>query len=348
MRKTKDEIINEAYRKVADKHPEINDKRLLELLTRKYIMRNKLIKAGVLFLLGGLMLLCGATLGKYDSYWFVGLLAGLAMMCGALFEIIAVFMFAKAMHGPLTPDEKEELKYYDDIEKGGKPEDVPAKYDNSSYIEYEKNRYENASPVKKPTILFGRLSLFLKLFILIVFVIGLFNTIYGVYNVLTYEERNKNSVEVVARVIDMETQYDSNDNVEIKYTYEYSFGGKTYTMSETSSPGRDYSKTILIDSKNPSVVIYNDGKTSIMVGIIALFVSIFLLVYSLLKVRKMDGTLSILSLLWLGFAAAAIAFAIVGVYTLRKGEILGGCLFVFVGCPVWILAALLFRKVFDK
>ena len=35
MRKTKDEIINEAYRKVADKHPEINDKRLLELLSIK-------------------------------------------------------------------------------------------------------------------------------------------------------------------------------------------------------------------------------------------------------------------------------------------------------------------------
>lgn len=348
MNKTR---IDKAYDHIANKHPDITNKRHLELLTRIYIMRQKKIESG-LFVLGGFVLTLIASyiaplLENISSY--IDLLVSLLHLGGPVLVIVGACKFAKAMHDPLTPNEAKELAAYDSIEKGGKTDVDLSEYDNSAVIQYEQEKYNEASPLQKFVILTKRIPTLVMLIIVGLTIGGVISVVSGTHNILTYEERNKNAVSVQAIVVDVKESYDSDENeTEYRYKYEYTYEGKTYTTTDTSYSEREIGsfKTIIIDSTNPDFIINNNGKSTLITGIILVTVSIIIFVYSLIKVKDLDNSFSLLSLLWMPFAAAAIGFAVWGVSWIINGN-WAGLLILFLGCPAWLLGMFMFRMVFN-
>ena len=351
MSKTEKSKINRAYESVANKHPDITNRRHLELLTRIYIMRQKKIESG-LFVLGGFVLTLIASytaplLENISSY--IDLLVSLLQLGGPVLVIVGACKFAKAMHDPLTPNEARELAVYDSVEKGGKTDVELSEYDNSAVIRYEKEKYNEASLLQKFIILTKRIPTIVMLIIVGLTIGGVISVVAGTHNILTYEERNKNAVSVQAIVVEIKESYDSDkEETEYRYKYEYSYDGKTYTTTDTSYSEREIgsSKTILIDSTDPEKIIKNDGKTTLITGVILVVVGIIIFAYSLHKVRDLETPFSLLSLLWMPFAAAAIAFACWGIAMLVNGEWLG-FLIIFLGCPTWLAGMFMFRMVFN-
>ncbi len=351
MRNTEKSKINKAYEHIANKHPDITNKRHLELLTRKYIMCQKMIQAG-LFLFGGYllwMLMYKISPVLENSIPPVAFLVSLLNLAAPVFVIVGVCKFAKAMHDPLTPNESSELEVFNLIEKGGRTDIDISSFDDSAYLRYEQEKYSNASPLKKLLILMKRTPLLIWFFVVILTVMGIVFSVMGTQNILTYEERNENAVTVQAIVVDIDESYDANaEKNEYEYTYEYTYNGKTYTTFDTSFSERAIgsSKAILIDSKNPEKVIENDGKSTLTAGLICLSIGILIFVYSLFNVRDLERQFSIFSLFWMIFAAAAIGFAVWGISWIIAGN-WAGLVIILLGCPVWIIGMFLFRGVFN-
>ena len=352
MRKSEQVKIEKAYEHIANKHPNITNRRHLELLTRKYIMRKKMMQACLFFFGGGLLMaVCSQVSATHgDSLPLLRLLASTLAVAGSVCEIIGVFKFVKALHEPLTPNESSELELYDLIEKGGRTDIDLSEFDDSAYLRYENEKYNHASKPKKLLILMKRIPKFVCMFIVVLTVTGISSSISGVHNIMTYEERNKNAVTVHAVVVDIEESYDADsESIRYKYTYEHTYNGKTYTTSDSSSLERAIgsSKSILIDSINPEKIIVNDGKSKLTTGLICLSIGILIFVYSLFNVRDLEKPFSIFSLFWMGFAAAAIGFAVWGISWLIAGN-WGGLLIILVGCPAWLIGMFLFRGVFNS
>lgn len=351
MSKSEQFKIDKAYEHIVNKYPDITNKRHLELLTRKYIMRQKMTQAGLFFFGGVLLTLVLSQISSTleNSSPVLDLLASVLTLAGLVLPIIGVCKFAKALHDPLTPNESSELEVYDLIEKGGRTDVDISAFDDSAYLMYEKEKYNNASPLKKLLILMKRIPMFVWLFILVLTVLGIVFSISGAHNIMTYEERNANAVTVQAIVVDIEESYDADaEKTEYKYTYEYSYNGKTYTTSDSSFSEKAIgsSKNILIDSTNPESIIKNDGKSTLTTGLICLAIGILLFVYSLFNVRDLERPFSIFSLFWMMFAAAAIGFAVWGISWIVDGN-WAGLLIILIGCPMWLMGMFLFRGVFN-
>lgn len=348
MNKTK---IDKAYDHIANKHPDITNKRHLELLTRIYIMRQKKIESGFFFLGGVFLTLFASYISPLleNISLYIDLLVSLLNLSGPVLVIVGVCKFAKAMHEPRTPNEAKELASYDSIEKGGKTDVDLSEYDNTAVIRYEQEKYNEASPFQKLVILTKRIPTLVLLIIVGLTVGGIISAILGAHNILTYEERNKNAVSIQAIVVDIKESYDADEKeTEYRYKYEYTYDGKTYTTIDTSHSERELGsfKTILIDSTNPEKIIYNNGKSAMITGVILVLVGIIIFAYSLNKVRDLETPFSVLCLLWMPFAAAAIAFACWGIAMLVNGEWLG-LLIIFLGCPTWLAGMFMFRMVFN-
>ena len=348
----KESSIEKAYRHVAENNPEIIDQRHLELLTRKYIMRRKKIESAIFFfggMLGAIVASCIEGMFETDSS-VLELLWALLNIVWPSCVIVGVCRFAKALHDPLTPSEERELAIYDEIEKGGATNVDLSEFDNSAYLQYEQNKYDEASGLKKIWILAKRFPPLLWLFIIVPMITGIVLTIDGTHNILTYEERNANAIEIRAVAVDMDVSYDSDaERNEYTYTFEYTFNGETYqTTLESSSMDYDLGDTnvFLIDSKKPEKIIVNDGESQLTAGVIVLAITIFVLVYSFLNVRKPDSGFSIFSLFWMMFAAGAIGFAVWGISMLILGQ-WAGLLPLLVGSPMMLMGVFLFRMIFN-
>lgn len=346
------EKIEKAYQRVAEKNPEITNKRHLELLTRIYIMRRKKIESGIFFFGGGLLTLIMSYISPMSdgSSSLIALLVAILTIAGPIMVIVGACRFAKAMHDPLTLNESRELAFFDAIEKGGMTNADISEFDNSEYIRYEQEKYNEASPLKKICILAKRIPTLVWLFIIVLTIGGLGSSISGAHNILTYDERNANAINIQAIVVNVDESYDS-DAEETKYTYayEYTYDGKTYTTSDSSFTKREIgsSKTFLIDAKSPEKIIVNDGKSTLTTGVILFSIGMLIFVYSFLKVRNLKTSFSLFSLFWMLFAAAAIGFAIWGITLIINGD-LTGLIIILIGCPMWLMGMFLFGMFFEN
>lgn len=351
MSKTKAEKVEKAYQYVTEKNPEITNERHLELLTRIHIMRRKKIESGIFFFGGSLLTLLISHISAMfeDSSSLITLLFAVLSIAGPIMAIVGVCKFAKAMHDPLTPNESKELAFFDAIEKGGVANADVSEFDNSIYIQYEQEKYNEASPFKKFIILAKRIPTLVWLFIIVLTIGGLGSSISGVYNIFTHEERNANAMNIQAIVVNIDESYDSDaEETKYTYTYEYTYDGKSYTTSDSSFTKREIgsSKTFLIDSKSPERIIVNDGKSTLTTGIILFSIGVLIFVYSILKVRNLETSFSLFSLFWMLFAVAAIGFAIWGISMIASGD-WTGLLVILFGCPMWLMGMFLFRIIFN-
>lgn len=151
MSKANQSKIDKAYKHIANKNPDITNKRHLELLTRKYIMRQKMSQS-ILFFFGGVFLtivMSQLSSTPDNSMPITDWFASLLILVGLTFSIIGVCKFAKALHDPLTPNESKELEAYDLIEKGGRTDIDLSEFDNSTFLRYEQKKYNHASPFNK-------------------------------------------------------------------------------------------------------------------------------------------------------------------------------------------------------
>ncbi len=343
--------IERAYARVASKNPNIIDQRHLELLTRKYIMRRKQITCGVLVLVGTLLIAIISLIAPQElsetEFSLTALLTALGGLIGGVLVILGACLFAKAMHDPLTPDEIKELAAFDSIEKGGKTDVDLSEFDNTAYLQHEQKKYEKAGAAQRFWLLLRRIPLLIWLIVALLGGGGLFSTISGAHSLMTYEERSAHAVSVTAKLIKVSESYDSTaDEKKYLYTYEYTYNGKTYHTKDSSFTAYEIgsTKSIQIDTRNPQDVIIDDGKTTLITGVVLLLISIVVLIYSLFSVRDPNNSFSLLSLVWLAFVAAAIGFAIWGIATLIGGS-WAGLLIILIGCPMCLLGAFLFRSV---
>jgi hypothetical protein len=84
--------------------------------------------------------------------------------------------------------------------------------------------------------------------------------------------------------------------------WRYTYNGSYYTHKEsTNSSARTKTDTdtLLIDSVHPEIVIINDSDSTLLYGGTLLAVVLFILVFSLKKVRKIDNDYSFYHLIWM-------------------------------------------------
>lgn len=346
--KDKDKLrIDRAYRAVANKNPEVTNPRLLELLTRDYLMRQAKLKAALVFLAGIASIFIGAALTGHP---LLKLFGGLLALAGLVLLIVGVCKFVKALHDPLTPNEAKELAAYDAAEKGVRTNVDLSQYDYSSYTLYQQQKYEEASPFGKLLFLLKRIPLFVYFFIFMFLLFGILSVNSGIHNIKTYDERNKNAVEVQAAIVRFEPYLDNDGDTQYHVYWKYTYNGTAYTYkgsSYSTSMAIGDTKSILIDSENPGTVIANDGGTYVLVGSILIAVALFLLIYGLIRAKQIEKPLSIFSFFWLIFVGAAIGFGAWGIYMLMTGDILLGLLVTIIGIPLWLLGAFLFHAIFN-
>ncbi len=200
---------------------------------------------------------------------------------------------------------------------------------------------------KKALILLSRIPTLLLVFIFLAIVVGGAFAGYGVYNVLTYDQRMVDAVEVEATLVKITNNYDDeSDQIKFTYRYEYEFNGKTHTENEFSYDVRVLNSTKIYKIDSKGKIIHDDGMEKIISGGIFFIIGIVILIYSLFKVRKGEDSFSVFSIFWMMFAAAAIGFLIWGISMLVNGQ-WGGWLIIFLGCPLWIMAIFLFRWIFN-
>ncbi len=343
--------IDKAYKHIAKKHPDITNRRHLELLTRKYLMRRKNVISGLCFFTGYFYCLIDSIL--FSSYKnsdsAIATLIIVLELVSVVLMIVGVCKFARALHDPLTPNEERELAARETIEKVTNANVDLSEFDNSAYIQYQQNKYNEASLFKKFIILIGRIPLLVKLIVVFSTSLGLIFSIVNINNIATYDKRNARAVTVNAAVSDITGVYTDTEKTKYKYEFEYSYNDQTYTFEKESDKKLAIGDliSVKIDPSFPANPIKKASKSDLIGCIIAFFIGIIIFIYSLFSVRKLDSSFSFASIAWLGFIAAAIGFAIWGISMLVSGS-LWGLFIILIGCPILILSAHLFRKVFNS
>ena len=343
--------IEKMYAKTKKKYPNITNARHIELLTRDIIMRRNKIKMIILCSIGLIAYVFWKDITAYNDTTdnFLSKFLLLFSFVAIIGYILGVLGMAKALHDPLTPNEESELASFDAVEKGVIAKDERLKFDYSGYLIYEEQKYLNASFFKKISLLANRISIFGVFVIISLVICGGAIAVKGGYNILTYEERNKNAVTISAKVVDKVITETDEDSITYKYTYEYVYDDEKYEIEESSREKlqKGTEKEFLIDSTNPAKVILNNGQKDLKSGITVLAIGIIIFIFSLFKVRNPYSNFSILSLLWLVFVAAAVGFGIWGTALILMGYVGAGMLVILIGCPIWLLAAVMFKSAFS-
>lgn len=111
----KDKALERTRKKIERKFPDATF-RMQELITRKYLMRKKIISSAIMFVVGSTFVAIAApNFDKFDG--LKGGIIALAGLVGGYSAIFGVCKFAAAMHDPLTPQEAKELEEADKTEK---------------------------------------------------------------------------------------------------------------------------------------------------------------------------------------------------------------------------------------
>ncbi len=114
--------INKIYKKIRNKYPDIKSETQIEEIVRKQIFKRKLLIAFFLYLsaLASYFLMKNLDIflknPQSTAYENVELILKGWYGIGS---IIAVMIFAKSLHNPLTPSESRELQEKDTYEKTG-------------------------------------------------------------------------------------------------------------------------------------------------------------------------------------------------------------------------------------
>jgi hypothetical protein len=301
MKNKKQLRIDRAYTIVSNKNPEVTDPAVLEYLTRNYLRRQKLIKVSLLLLLAIAVALAGTKL-ENASQPVLASVSHLFRIVGPILVLVSIFKFSRIFQDPLTPNEAKELESANKAEKNVDTNSDLPKHKKRRRISYEEQKYNDASPLGKLLILLQRIPFSVYI---VIFMLSLFGTMFtaqGILNIATYQERNKNAVEVTATNHRVETRIDRDSKWRYNVYWRYTYNGSYYTHKEsTNSSARTKTDTdtLLIDSVHPEIVIINDSDSTLLYGGTLLAVVLFILVFSLKKVRKIDNDYSFYHLIWM-------------------------------------------------
>jgi hypothetical protein len=343
---SKEELrLQRAYTIVANKHPEANDSRMLELLTRDYLRRQQRIKGVLLFLLASTSAIVAPMLENM-AHPLVSLVALLIRIVGLILMIVGICMVVKTFRDPMTPNEAKELNAPKAAEEN---DDTPTK-NKSRRAAYEQRRYDKASPFGRFLILLQRIPFSVYCLILGLLIVGIIHTAGGIHNIITYEERNKNAVEVTAYVSRIESSCDNNGRWRHKIHWTYTYNNYKYLhykSSRTLSVRVGDTDTFLIDSVHPDTIIVNNAASELSFGLPAVAVALFILLFSLSRVKQAESNFSIFSLFWIPFLVAAIGIEILGIFLIREGQTAFGIVMSAVFAPILLFWTRFFYKVLN-